>query len=315
MKLKKGLPALPVALLVLSVTLSDCAIGETERAIPTQIRNIEVQGNEINIYANKPLRLGAYIQPSPPKLILTINNADLASTAVKEGEGTGGVIKSWQASVVTYEKSVEGETRTGYDVKLVADLTKNVTYQLTSTDSGAKMVLEEIKIVEKEYTPTMIEIPKELYPSVQRMMIGPGGVPTGKAVAPITTEDEKAAREMLKEILPEPLKVEKLPPATALNDITYRTVDKTFEVVITGNGEFKDFKIGTLDKPTRVYLDIFGVKSNLPNDKFQVNTGMVREVRLGKYPDKTRAVIELKGPIKDAHIANIQNKIVVKIVY
>jgi len=311
MKIQKAFLVLPGVILIPSIImLSACQLGQQERILPAQIRQLEITGNEINIHANRSLQPGAYIQPSPPKLILTINNADLVQGVPASGEATEGMIKAWQVAVVKSERVQGEETKEIYNVRLTADLTKNATYQLTSTDFGCKLALQDIKFVEKGPETTNIEIPKELYSKIQKM-----SGPSGMAVATSTPEEEKAAREMLNELVPERPTVEKLPPATTITDLSYRTIEKTFEVVITGDGEFRDFKVNTLDNPVRVYLDIFGIKCKLPKNIFQVNTGNVQQIRIGQYPEKTRVVVELKGKIKDPRIVNVKNKIVISIVY
>ncbi len=316
MKIKKMFPALAAAVLIpLAALLGSCQLGQSDQAIPAQIRKVEISGNQINIFANQALQAGVYIQPSPPKLSLTIENADLVAGIPASGEATDGMIKTWQLSVVKGQRMEGKQLKAMYSVRLTADLTKNVTYQITNSNSGCKVELQEIKAAEKGLEPTQIEIPKELYPKIQKMSVGPGGTPTGVAVAPVTAEDEKAARDMLKEIVPEKAIAEKIAPATALSGLTYRTVDHSFEVVVTGDGEFLDFKVNSLNNPVRIYLDVFGVKSKLPHNFFQVNTGTVRQIRVGEYPDKTRVVVELKGPIKDARVVNVKNKILLSIVY
>jgi len=320
MKTQKAVLALAgIFLVLITILLSACQVGEKRElpVVPAEIKKVEIKANEIDLYASRPLAPGAYVLPSPPRLILTVDNAMLARNMGTKGQAEG-MVKTWELSQLKMERMQEGERKEAYSVRLTADLAQNVTYQIQSTNFGCKMVLEEIKAVEEKPT-AAFEVPKELYPSIQKMTIGPGGVPTGRAVAPAASaEDEKEAREMLKEILPAPekLKIERLPQATTLVNLTYRTVDADkFEIVLSGDGEFGNYKVLSLTQPVRIVIDIYGVKSKLEKTIFQVNTGMVRQVRTGTYPDKTRVVIELKGPIKDARIVGVKTTILVRILY
>jgi hypothetical protein len=312
---KAALSSAAGSLLLFAILLGSCATGEYNQSIPNEIRKVEIIGNEINISAARSLAPGAFVLSSPPRLVLTADNTAVLQGIPVKGELPEGMIKDWELSQGVSEKSADRGTRPAYSARLTASLRQNVTYQITSGNSGCKVVLSEIKTVEEKPTAAQIEIPKELYPRIQKMNIGPGGAPIG-TVAMVGPEDEKAARDMLKEILPKSAVVEKLPPAKTLNNITYRTKDgNTFEVVIGGDGEFGNYEVSTLDKPVRIVLDIYNVKSVLPKNVFQVNTGKVRQVRIGKYPDKTRVVVELSGPIKDARIVNVKSSIVIQIIY
>ncbi len=303
------------SLLLFAILLGSCATVAYDQSIPNEIRKVEITGNEINLYAARSLAPGAFVLSSPPRLILTADNTAVLQGIPAKGELPEGMIKDWELSQEVSEKSADGGTRQVYSSRLTASLRQNITYQIISSDSGCKVVLSEIKAVEEKPTAAQIEIPKELYPKIQKMSSGSGGAPIG-TVATAGADDEKAARDMLKEILPKAAVVEKLPTAKTLNNLTYRAKDNSaFEVVISGDGEFGNYEVMTLDQPVRIVLDIYSVKSVLPQNVFQVNTGKVRQVRVGKYPDKTRVVVELSGPIKDARIVNVKSSIVIQIIY
>jgi len=300
----------------LALLFSACQIGAPEELPPTLVKNIEVKGDQVNVYANRPLEPGAYIVPSPPRLVLQVKNSELDTGAPKSGEGSGGLIKSWSVEQLSLKQEVEGEEKETKVVKLTIDLVKNITYRVTGENFGFSVALEEVKKSEEPAKATNIEIPKELYSQVQKLGVTPGGQPTGQAVVPYTPEDASAAKEMLKEIIPEKPAVVRLPPATAIENLTYKSTDGTFEAIITGDGEFNNYKLLSLDMPLRVALDFYGVQTKLDKKVFYVNSGRVKQIRIGQYPDRTRLVIELNGKtLKDARVVSVEKKMMIKIIY
>lgn len=303
------------------ILIAGCEMGSPESLSPAGIKKVELTPNGITVFADRAITPGAYIIPSPPRLIITMDNAELEKDTQTKGQGIGELIQSWELEQKVLKKEVQNEP--GVEevenkvVQLNANLTRvNVTYQLTTTESGFNLVLEEVKRVVEEEKPSGVVIPKELYPEIKKMEISPEGAPTGKVVVAVSPAEETEAREMLKDIIPEKAKVEKLPPkATSLENITYRSLEKSFEVIISGDGAFLDYKLDSLTNPVRIVVDIFGVKNKLTKKVFQVNDGRVRQIRVGDHPGKTRVVIELSGKIKDARIVSIENKIIIKILF
>jgi len=234
----------------------------------------------------------------------------------KSGEGAGGLIKSWSVEQISLKQERGGEEKETKVVKLSIDLVKNITYRVAGENFGFSVALEEVKKTEEPARTENIEIPKELYSQVQKLGVTPGGQPTGQAVVPYTPEDASAAREMLKEIIPEKAAVVKLPPATAIENLTYKSTDGTFEAIIIGDGEFNNYKLLSLGLPLRVAVDFYGVQSKLDKKVYFVNSGRVKQIRVGKYPDRTRLVIELNGKtLKDARVVSVEKKMIMKIIY
>jgi|GEM_PF-2131461 len=301
------------------ILIAGCEMGSPESLSPAGIKKVELTTNGITVFTDRAITPGAYIIPSPPRLIITMENAEIEKNTETKGEGSG-LVQSWELEQKVLKKEIQKEGAVeeveNKVVQLNANLTRvNVTYQLTTTESGFNLVLEEVKRVEEEEKPSGVVIPKELYPEIKKMEITPEGTPTGKVVVAVSPAEEKEAREMLKDIIPEKAKVEKKPIATSLENITYRSLEKSFEVIINGDGAFLDYKLDSLTNPVRIVVDIFGVKNKLTKKVFQVNDGKVRQIRVGDHPGKTRVVIEFSGKIKDARIVSIENKIVIKILF
>jgi len=316
-----GKPMLAALALGISFFCGACQVGNKAELPPppaSTVRNIEVQAGQVNILSAGPLRPGAFIMGNPPRLIIEIKNAELSSQAPASGPGVGDFVKEWSAEQKTVMRQMpEGEAKEVPVVSVTLVLNKNITYKLTSESSGCSVALEEVKKAEDESGKSgNIEIPKELYAQVQKIGVTKSGQPTGTVVVPISPGDEKAAREMLNQIVPERAPVVKLPAATALQNITYKATPDGIEITITGDGEFRNYEPVSLDLPLRVAIDFFGVKSPMKKKTLLVNNGRTRQIRVGSYPDKTRVVVELSGnKIKDSRIVSVQNKLLVKIVY
>ena len=291
-----------------------CQVGEPEEFPPATINNIEIADQEIKIYANRALTPGAFILYKPVRLIITVNNCELGKKVAREGEVGGELIRSYQVEEVK-SKPVGKEEEEKKAVRVTIFLNQNITYQISSTDFGAVLKLEKIKRKEPEKKKEKVEIPKELYPKIQKLVISPEGGPERKVAVPVEPGEEKEAKEMLKEILPEPSQLEKLPPAKNLVDLTYRSLEGSFELILQGDGEFRDYRTESLTKPLRIVIDLFNVAYQLKKKVFQVNAGKVRQIRVGVYPDKTRVVVELRGKVQDARIVAVEKKILIKIIF
>jgi hypothetical protein len=66
-------------------------------------------------------------------------------------------------------------------------------------------------------------------------------------------------------------------------------------VTIVGNGPPGSYNSFRLDSPDRLVIDIWGVKNSLHERSIDVNEGVVKRVRIGDHPDKSRIVIDFSG--------------------
>jgi general secretion pathway protein D len=66
-------------------------------------------------------------------------------------------------------------------------------------------------------------------------------------------------------------------------------------VTIVGNGAPGSYNSFRLDSPDRLVIDIWGVKNSLHERSIDINEGVVKRVRIGDHPDKSRIVIDFSG--------------------
>ena len=88
--------------------------------------------------------------------------------------------------------------------------------------------------------------------------------------------------------------MQQLGPASLVRGVGIRLQDGTLRVVIDTNGsaQFKDF---TLAGPSRIVIDLTGVRSASGSRTIPVGTGLVERVRVGEpAPGAVRIVIDVK---------------------
>jgi type IV pilus assembly protein PilQ len=113
---------------------------------------------------------------------------------------------------------------------------------------------------------------------------------------------------------------EKIPPeapklkATA-EKITQVLVDKgekAVHVTLIADGTIGDYNSFKLGKPPRLVIDIWNVKKGYPKNLIQVDHPLLKRVRLGKHPKKTRFVFDSAPPhVPRFQIQRAENRLVV----
>jgi len=72
---------------------------------------------------------------------------------------------------------------------------------------------------------------------------------------------------------------------------------KNNNILISVDGGISEYKSFRLNKPDRFVVDMFDVKSLLPNRLIQLNSAGVASARLGLYPEKVRVVFDSLGGV------------------
>ncbi len=91
---------------------------------------------------------------------------------------------------------------------------------------------------------------------------------------------------------PDPEPVEKTPTSQIVNITTEGN-----NVVIAADGPIDNVDSFELENPARVVIDFWGARSVAKPAKFNVEEGVVEQVRVGAHADKVRVVLDLRGPI------------------
>lgn len=109
-----------------------------------------------------------------------------------------------------------------------------------------------------------------------------------------------------KEAAPEPEPAKKMaPPAGHLKAVTATPLKDNAIVNVKADGTIKDYKTFTLDKPARIVVDIFKVKSPYKGEqRVSVKSKFVERIRHFGHPDKVRLVIDTQSPYLSKYSAS-----------
>ncbi|MCK5551831.1 MAG: type IV pilus secretin PilQ [Deltaproteobacteria bacterium] len=99
--------------------------------------------------------------------------------------------------------------------------------------------------------------------------------------------------------------------------ITQVTVDKgkkAVSVTVIADGRIGDYNSFKLDKPARLVIDIWNVKKDYPKNLIQIDHPLLKRVRMGKHPNKTRFVFDSARPqVPQFQINKAENRLVVSL--
>ena len=114
-------------------------------------------------------------------------------------------------------------------------------------------------------------------------------------VEPIDTSQPIAEE---KEVSAQSASRKALIPASRILDIQPVTSGKALKVYIIGNGKLDDYDVFVLKNPSRLVVDLKGVKSTNVKDVLLLTGPWVRKIRVGLHTDKVRVVFDLNFSVE-----------------
>jgi len=87
-----------------------------------------------------------------------------------------------------------------------------------------------------------------------------------------------------------------LAPATKLIAIEPFTTDQSAAIALVTDGKLPPYRAFPLTNPSRIVVDLMGIKSGLDRESFSLSGSLTKKARIGKYKDKVRVVIDLVPP-------------------
>src|SRR4030042_2260666 len=126
-----------------------------------------------------------------------------------------------------------------------------------------------------------------------------------------TKAEAPAAEPKKEELLPAP------PPMNKAKDVVNFLFEEKNDFItfnIIADGRLENYNAFKLDSPARLVLDIWGVGSRYPQKSLKIKSHFVKEVRIGKHPDKLRLVFDsLKPQLPPYQINRIEDKLIVSV--
>ena len=122
-------------------------------------------------------------------------------------------------------------------------------------------------------------------------------------------EEAKERVEVVEEkIPPEALKAK----AEKITQILVDKGEKVIHITLIADGKIGNYNSFKLENPPRLVIDIWNVEKGYPKNLIQVDHPLLKRVRLGKHPKKTRFVFDWAQPqIPQFKIQRAENRMVV----
>ena len=168
---------------------------------------------------------------------------------------------------------------------------------LTQIDIGQYEGKGRIEIgLTKTVNYNITKVEKKLFVDVERL-----------AVAEKAKEKVEVAEE---KIPPEAIKIKA--KAEKITQILMDKGERVIHVTLIADGKIGDYNSFKLEKPPRLVIDVWNVKKEYPKNLIQVNHPLLKRVRLGKHPKKTRFVFDSARPqLPQFQIHRAENRLIV----
>lgn len=132
----------------------------------------------------------------------------------------------------------------------------------------------------------------------------PEVVAAAESAAAMTNEYQETAEESLPE--PEPVMEVSAAPAKKVTDVVIRPQ----AVTLVADGHVEIFKFFSLSGPTRLVVDVYGVKAGFGQRSFKLNDDF-KKIRVGAKKDRVRFVFDAAGKLPEYSVTGSGNDVVV----
>jgi len=103
-------------------------------------------------------------------------------------------------------------------------------------------------------------------------------------------------------------------PASGVLSIEHSTTAGGTVIWVLANGAIENYYDFDLEKPSRIIIDVWGVKNSIGRDSVKIGAAGIDEVRLGAHPDKLRLVFYCSPGAPPARQINVvDNAIIITI--
>lgn len=106
--------------------------------------------------------------------------------------------------------------------------------------------------------------------------------------------------------------VKELRKAEKISQILVDKGERVIRVTLIGDGRIGDYKSFKLENPPRLVIDIGNVEKEYPKSLIQVDHLLLKRIRLGRHPKKTRFVFDFAYPeVAHFQIQRAENRLIV----
>ncbi|HYO76688.1 MAG TPA: type IV pilus secretin PilQ [Thermoanaerobaculia bacterium] len=279
---------LVAGVLLVNVSMAEAGLFGSRKADPSKtvdtaaasaiaLSAVEIDGSRVLLRTNGAPAFTSY-SPSPGVFIV-----DLTDTSRSAGVAVPATLPPAVSSITADEVVEMGSRLTRITFRLAQPMQPEV----TTIDKAVVITIPA----------TAIPIETAAAPSIEAL---PPAVPVAQNEEPTVIEESPAAPvaepvvEEITDAAPAVPRIEEvLPRARAVRGINAVNNDGNVEVRIAGDGQFK-YKAFRLENPSRLVIDLDGVKNAAAKSSVSVDDDVVKRVRVAQFqPNVARVVVDL----------------------
>jgi len=253
-----------------SLLIEGAAVGANSSV---ELISVVRMGDAVLIEGEGPLKFTSFRMDSPSRLIL-----DLPAVNLDKVQGPVDVNNDY-ITTITSSSYGEGDDITG---RIEIGLQEGVAYEVKAgEDDDSLLVVFSGAAAGSDGSGSTVLEDTGLGPwdidseNGEDIVDGIAAVETETGQVPVQEAEEPAMQ-----------------PATTVVDLKLSSDDEKTVVRIITDGEVGNYNAFGLDDPTRVVVDIWGVDSSLYDDTVEVDSPILKRVRLGIHKDKVRFVFD-----------------------
>jgi type IV pilus assembly protein PilQ len=269
-------------------TPSDAAAAPASGA--NQLSNIEVKdtggATQLIISGSQPMSPNIFKLTDPDRIIIDLTNTTLGSLKGPIAVNSGGV---GQVTVDQFDDGTSSLSR------VVVGLDQPLEYEVQSDQNKLVVSVHRLGGSPPSNSPSGLpELPSAPVAESTPPPAEAPQTPMDPALPPLPVGPETAA--------PESLAPAGEPQAKELVDIQYSSSGSGTSVTLVTDGSIADYADFVLKNPERLVIDLKGVKNSYPGGKaISLNTGEVKQIRLGNSKGSVRIVMDLVHSEKPAY--------------
>ena len=220
------------------------------------------EGNEVLIEASGPMIYTAFKLSDPTRLVLDIPNVNI--------EKVSGAKEINNKFITTITSASYGEQTMLPIARVEIGLKDDLSHEI-KLGEGSIMVSLNYAAIPKSEAPIAGEAPAADAEKAASE-VPPAAEEAKTAIAEVEKKEAKKADKLLR------IEARKESGVTIIN--------------VIGNGVIGDYNAFAIDKPARLVVDIWNVKSSIQKASLNINSRQIKRARVGEHPDKVRLVFD-----------------------